>query len=332
MFDGLKGFFGGKKGTSGAGASSSRPSGPKPAAPREKAPPRPKIKRVNLERRYTIVAETGAGSMSRVYRAVDNENGRVVCLKVQDRAKTTAALARSHQANRPTEGEVGQKIVHPHVVKTLDWGLSPKGEYFLVMEFIDGMSLSFVREARALKLEERLELLAQAAEGLAGVHLAGFIHHDFGPKNVLVTTDNQVKLIDFGLSVPNTPEYRRPGNRTGTLNYMAPELIRREPKDERIDLFSWGVTAFEFLTGRQPYDIGADADAMVVMRIRVNSAPMKIERVRPDLPPEVCEIINRALARKPADRWPSAVRIANALRVYTGTDNRMEDPEQTFEW
>lgn len=274
---------------------------------------RPKGRRVNLAKRYTIVAETGQGSMSHVYRAVDNQSGRSVCLKVQDAVKAAAANARAVGSGRLSEGEIGQEIHHPNVVKTYEFGYSTKGEHFIVMEFIDGLSLNYVRDSRGLKLDEKLELLAQAADALAAVHEAGFIHRDFGPKNLLVNRDDQVKLIDFGLAVPNTPAFHRPGNRTGTLNYMAPELLRREQTDERIDIFSFGATAFEFLTGRLPYDTKI-TDPMVVMRMRINTDPMKLEAAAPHLPAELCALINKTLARKAGDRWPTASTLGEALR------------------
>lgn len=272
-----------------------------------------KLKRSNLDKRFTIIAEIGQGSMSRVYRAMDNEGGRSVCLKVQDRQKTEAALARSAQTGRPTEGEVGQKISHPHIVRTFDFGASTKGEYFIVMEYIDGLSLNYARQSRSLPLAEKVELLAQAAEALGAVHAAGFIHRDFGPKNLLINRDDQVKLIDFGLAVPNTPTFRQPGNRTGTRQYMAPELERREPTDERIDIFSFGVTAFEFLTGRLPYSLNLN-DAMAQMRLKTDNDQLDIKSIRPDLPDELCALVRKAIARRPQDRWPRIATMADALR------------------
>jgi serine/threonine-protein kinase len=284
----------------------------KPDAPKARSAA-PKLRRVNLEKRFTIIAETGQGSMSKVYRALDNQSGRTICLKVQDKAKTAAAVARSVKADRPPEGEIALAIVHPHVVRTYEHGDSTKGDYFIVMEFVEGVSLNFIRESRAHDLPFKIELLAQSAEALAAVHAAGYIHHDFGPKNILVNRDNQVKLIDFGLAVPNTPAFRRPGNRTGTLSYMAPELIRREPTDERLDIFAYGATAFEFLTGRLPYDASV-SDPMAMMRVRVNSEPMKLAKVAPHLPADLCDIIQRTLARRKDDRWASMAKLADALR------------------
>jgi serine/threonine protein kinase len=310
MFGGFKGLFGGK----GKDERASRPAAPKPAA-RVKPAARPKLKRINLQKRFTILAELGQGTMSRVYRALDNEHQRSVCLKVQDKAKTVAAVARttsSTSSYRPTEGEIGVQINHPNIVRTFEYGATTKGEYYVVMEYIDGVSLNFVRESRGLALADKVELLAQAAEGLAAVHKAGFIHHDFGPKNLLVDRDNRLKLIDFGLTIPNTPEFRRPGNRTGTLQYLAPEVIRRETKDERLDIFSWGVTAFEMLAGRQPYDVAGDA--MTQIRLRMNIDPLELAKVAPHLPAELCAIVQKTLARRKEDRWPKAATLATALR------------------
>ncbi|HEX8201207.1 MAG TPA: serine/threonine-protein kinase, partial [Isosphaeraceae bacterium] len=233
------------------------------------------------------------------------------CLKVQDLAKATAAGARATQEGRLWEGEIGLRIVHPNVVKTYEWGLTPKGGQFVVMEFIEGVSLLFIRQSRVLDLATKLEFLIQTAEGLAAIHAAGFIHHDFGPKNVLVDRNDQVKIIDFGLAIPNTPAFRKPGNRTGTLQYMAPELLRREPKDERIDIFSFGATAFEFLTGRLPYDA---TEAMAMLRQRINTDPMDIAQVAPHLPDDLCAVIRKALTRRKEDRWPAMPQVVEALK------------------
>src|SRR5512135_2061122 len=174
--------------------------------PKRPSGAKPRRVRVNLQRRFTLLSLTAQGSMSRVHRAIDNSTGRTVCLKVQIIDKHAAVSARSAVA-RPDEGEVGMRINHPHVIKTYDHGMTTKGEHFIVMEFIDGVSLRVIRQAHSADLAEKLELLAQAAEGLAAFHAAGFIHHDIGPKNFLVNRDHQVKMIDLGLAIPNTPAF-----------------------------------------------------------------------------------------------------------------------------
>jgi serine/threonine protein kinase len=268
-------------------------------------------RRVNLQRRFTIISETARGSMSRLYRALDNETGRTVCLKVQSREKNEAAVNRaSRTAQRPLEGEIGLKLNDPHVVRTFDCGFSTQGEHFLVMEFIDGTSFQYIREARTARSAEKVELLAQAAEGLAAVHAAGFIHHDINPRNYLVAKE-QVKLIDFGLTVPNTEDFRRPGNRTGTLQYMAPELLRREQIDERIDVFAFGVLAFEFLTDRLPYDA---TNTTTLMLQRINTEPLDPAKVKPKFSEELCQILRQLTARRKEQRWPTMSTLSDALR------------------
>lgn len=301
MLGKLKDMFGSKK-----------PSGASPTG----GAPAPRRSRVNLNRRFTLVSLTGQGSMSRVHRAVDNQTGRVVCLKVQIPEKNAAAAARSAKATRPPEGEISSRVIHPHVVKTFDYGQSTKGEHFLSMEFIEGVSLKFVRESHSTNLGEKLELLAQAAEGLAAVHAHGFIHHDIGPQNFLVDRDQRVKLIDFGLAVPNTPLFNRPGNRTGTLQYMAPELIRREATDERLDIFSFGALAFEFLTDRLPYEGGqTSGNSMAMLLQRINSDPLDPAVANPRLPAELTDLMRKLIARRKADRWPSMANLAEAFRA-----------------
>lgn len=267
--------------------------------------------KVNLDRRFSIIAETGQGSMSKVYRALDNSTGRSVCLKVQLPEKNQAAAART-QEPKPVEGDLAQLVDHPRVVRTFDHGVSTRGEQYIVMEYIDGNSLQFVRETVSVpKLADKLEILAQAAEGLAACHAAGVIHHDINPRNFLVERDGSVKLIDFGLAVPNTPAFRKPGNRTGTLNYMAPELVRREPIDERIDVFAFGVLAFEFLTDRLPYD---STTSMAAMLARLNHEPLDPAKANPALPAPVHALLRKLIARRKDDRWPKMETLPDALR------------------
>ena len=275
------------------------------------APPIPKSRRVNIEKRFSIIAETGAGSMSHVYKAFDNQQGRTVCLKVQDLGKATAAAARATAVGRLSEGDVGLHITHPNVVRTFEHGDTTTGAHYIVMEFVDGISLQYLRQSRITTLAQKLDLLAQAADGLAAIHAAGFIHHDVGPKNVLVDREDNVKIIDFGLTVPNTTAFQRGGNRTGTLQYMAPEVIRREPKNEKIDIFAFGVMTFEFLTNKMPYEA---AEGMQLMTQRMNSEPIDIGRFAPNLPEDLKAIVGKLLKKNPRERWPSMGLLGRTLR------------------
>ena len=279
--------------------------------------PVPKGK-INLARRFTILLETsGQGSMSKVYRAIDNDSGQSVCLKVQIPDKNDAAASRTARVDRPSEGEIGAKIIHPSVVKTLDHGVTTHGETFIVMEYIDGHSLQYVRENHVVPtLRAKLKVLIQAAEGLAAVHEAGFLHHDINPRNYLVDRQGKVKLIDFGLSVPNTPEFRKPGNRTGALAYMAPEVIRRESIDESIDIFAFGAVAFEFLTDKLPFESTSSLTSMVQ---RINAEPLDPAVANPDLPVDLHRFLRKLTARRKEDRWPKMGTVAKIFRRIRAT-------------
>jgi serine/threonine protein kinase len=284
--------------------------------PKKGAGSQPRRARVNLQRRFTTVSLASQGSMSSVHRAVDNQTGRSVCLKIQIPEKNAAAVARSSSHGRLSEGEIASRMVHPHVVRTFEYGQSTRGEHFITMEFIEGFSLKYVRETRSATMAELLEYLAQAAEGLAEVHGKEVIHHDIGPKNYLVDRERQVKLIDFGLAVPNTAAFRRPGNRTGTLNYMAPELLRRESTDERIDIFSFGAMAFELLTDRLPYEAPPGANSLAVMLQRINQEPLDPARANPRLPAELADLIRKLIARRKEERWPEMATLPKEFRRF----------------
>ena len=270
---------------------------------------------VDVKKRFLIEADfSSQGSMARVYKALDTESGKTVCLKVLDREKNEAAQARaSRHEERPCEGAIAVQIRHPHVVRTYEHGTTSRGEEYLVMEYLNAISFESIREGNLSSTAHKLEWLAQAAEGLHAVHQAGFIHHDVNTRNFLVTRDHEhvAKVIDFGLAVPNTPAFRKPGNRTGALAYMAPELLRRESIDEGIDLFGFGVVAFALLTGRLPYDSPASPNALLQ---RFRTPPHDPQAIKPKLSDEVRDTLLKLVAVDKRDRWPSLATLPDHLR------------------
>lgn len=269
--------------------------------------------RVDIKKRFELKGRVGQGSMSKVYRAHDRQDDRVVALKLLDKRKTADLEARFNGLERPPEWEISLRLRHPNVVETFEHGLSTEGERFLVMEFIEGAGMSFLIDTHAPQLEgQRLDLLKQFALGVEYLHRMNLIHRDLCPRNVLVSETGQVKLIDFGLVVPNTPEFRRPGNRTGTANYMAPELIRRQPTDQRIDIFSYSVTAYELLAGTLPWEATESLQAALQ---HINEPPLDIREQRPDLDEKLAEIIMKGLARDPSERWQKIAELRRALET-----------------
>ncbi|MCY2966042.1 MAG: protein kinase, partial [Planctomycetota bacterium] len=180
-----------------------------------------KVPKTDLTKRFELISRIGQGSMSRFFKARDTKTGRIVGLKILDKEKTKKFEARfPPELKKPVEGEVAVTLDHPNIVRTLEWGESLEGEPFLVMEFLEGVALSYLIDVQnAVMQRNRLSFIIQLGEGLSYLHKQNWIHRDLCPRNVVVTEPELVvKLIDFGLVVPNTPPFQAPGNRTGTAN------------------------------------------------------------------------------------------------------------------
>jgi serine/threonine-protein kinase len=219
--------------------------------------------KVDVNARYQILREAVSGTMSNFHMARDRETEQIVGLKILDKKKTDALEARFKGLDKPTEGEIAVTLNHPRIVNTFSHGITTNDEQFLVMEFLDGPGLNSLIIARSKLLDgNRLTLARHAAEALEAVHAAGYIHRDICPRNFVCTPDaTSLKLIDFGLTVPAEKEFMLPGNRTGTPNYMAPEVVRRKPTDQRLDIYSYGASIYELFSFELPWQRGTDGRA-----------------------------------------------------------------------
>ncbi len=273
----------------------------------------PRIKRTDITKRFLLQNRVGQGSMSKVWRATDTNTGRIVALKVLDKVKTRKLEERFKGLKKPTEGEIAVQLRHPHIVQTFEYGHTMDREQFLVMEFVEGVSLSYLVDTQNdVMQKDRMRLIIELGEAVNYFHRQNWIHRDICPRNVLVSqNENQIKLIDFGLVVPNTADFRKPGNRTGTANYMAPELVRRQPTDQRIDVYSFAVTCYEMWTRRFPWESGSSEAVMQ----RVNQPPEDIRDHAEGIDDEVADIIMRGLATRPDDRWQSMAKVLEALNA-----------------
>jgi serine/threonine protein kinase len=271
-----------------------------------------KGKRVNLKRRFSLIGRTGQGSMSKVWRATDRELGRTVCLKILDKEKTAKFEARFPGANKPKEGVICVGLRHKNIVQTFEHGVSTEGEPFLVMELIEGMGLNFLVETHSSQLDgNRINYLSQLADGLEYLHSQGYLHRDICPRNAMVTRDDVVKLIDFGLAIPNLPPFLRPGNRTGTPMYLAPEIIRRIATDLRVDLFALGVTAYEMFTFQLPWE---KSQSLQTLLSHMNSPGKDPREYRPDLDDMTAAFLMKAIERDPRDRFQTAAEFRDMLK------------------
>ena len=280
-----------------------------------KSKPRKNIPIVDIAKRFELIGRTGQGSMSKVWRARDRNLGKTVCLKILDKEKTAKFEARFVNLVgivKPTEGEICMAVRHPNLVRTYEHGLTTDKEPFLVMELIEGLGLNFLIETKAPQLEgHRIEYLTQVAEGLDAMHRQGFLHRDVCPRNIMIDSEGVVKIIDLGLAIPYRPEFCRPGNRTGTTNYLAPELIKRQTTDHRVDMFALGVTAFEVFTGELPWEKAASQQ---VLLSHVNSPARDPRMFLPDLDDDTAEFLTKGVERDPKDRFQTPGDFRDALR------------------
>jgi serine/threonine protein kinase len=270
------------------------------------------LPRIKVSNRFELLNRTGQGSMSKVWRARDNKLGRTVCLKLLDKQKTAQFEARFQGLNKPLEGTICMGLKHKNIVQTYEFGLTSDNEYYLVMELVEGMGLNFLCETKSPKLDgNRINYLTQIANSLEYLHKTGYLHRDICPRNIMVTNDGVVKLIDFGLAIPNTPEFGRPGNRTGTPNYLAPEVIRRQATDARVDMFALGVTAYEMFTFTLPWE---KAQSLQTLLSHMNSPGRDPREHRPDLDDQTAAFLMKAIERDPRDRYQTPAAFRDALQ------------------
>lgn len=276
------------------------------------------LKRIDVKKRLDLLNRTGQGSMSKVWRARDLTLGRTVCVKLLDKEKTAKFEARfPGKMKKPKEGEICAQFKHPNVVQTFEYGITTTGEYYLIMELIDGMGLNYLIETKSSQLEgNRSNYLVQVADAVEYIHKQGFLHRDLCPRNVMVTKENVVKVIDFGLAIPNRPDFCKPGNRTGTPNYLAPELIRRVATDLRVDLFALGVMAYEVFTGDLPWE---KSQSLQTLLSHMNTAAKDPRELRPDLDEATAQFLKKAVEREPNRRYQTAAEFREALKALPKT-------------
>ncbi len=253
---------------------------------------------------YRILDEIGRGGMGVVYRAEDPRLGRYVALKF-----LPASLGTDERARRRllAEARAASKLDHPNICTIHDIGTTGDGRLFFAMACYDGQTLEDRIEEGPLPLSEAVAIARQTALGLDHAHNAGVIHRDIKPSNILLTPGGEVKILDFGLAKQGVPHLTDPGSLLGTLAYMSPEQATGGDVDHRTDLWSLGVSMYEMLTGRKPFD--SDTRANVLYRIAHTDAPP----LPSDVPPPIHGVVRTLLAKQPAGRLQSARELVEAL-------------------
>jgi len=275
--------------------------------------------KVDVAARYEVLREAVSGTMSNFHMARDRETEQIVGLKILDKKKTEALEARFKGLEKPTEGEIAIAINHPRIVNTFSHGITTNDEQFLVMEFLDGPGLNSLIIARSKLLDgNRATLARQAAEALEAVHNAGYIHRDICPRNFVCAKDaTSLKLIDFGLTVPAEKEFMLPGNRTGTPNYMAPEVVRRKATDLRLDIYSFGASIYEMFAFELPWQRGSDGRAAMAHGLTL-LPPLR--KYYPKINPTLEAAIMKCLETEANNRFQSMTQFLNAIKRIKSED------------
>lgn len=268
-----------------------------------------------IDGRYAVEARVGEGGMAYVYRATDRQTMQPVAIKVLlsrlvDDAESVARLKR--------EAELSMKLNHPNCCGLLGYG-EANGLPYLVMPYLEGETLA-TRENRVgpMSAAAAVPIVIQLCRGLQHAHDVGVLHRDLKPENVMLVPDRGAEravVMDFGLAKEHIlgGELNRltaTGIVLGTPEFMSPEQIRGKTIDPRSDVYSLGVLAFELLTGVLPFGAGTAQETMLN---HLTGRPKPLRSVRPDLPPALEQILDRALKLDPADRFPSMTAFAQAL-------------------
>lgn len=269
---------------------------------------------LDVSSRFQLDRHAFTGTMSKFQVAKEIATGDLYGIKFLDAEKTAYFTARFKGLNKPKEAEIAMSISHPKIVETYEYGKTTAGVEFILMEYVHGPGLDQAIRAREPNLiPNRLTLIREMAETVQAVHDQGFIHRDICPRNFICHENlDHLKMIDFGLTVPDEEPYRMPGNRTGTPQYMAPEIVRRRSTDQRVDIFAFGVTVYRLLTFEHPW--GSTDTTGTAALIHDTQEVTPITTHRPHLNPKLAKAIHKCLEVEPDKRMESCKRFLSAIR------------------
>ena len=256
--------------------------------------------------RYEVQQEIGDGAMGRVFRCLDPLMKRVVAIKTVKKEYLTRDTRDEYLRRFRREAQAAGRLSHPNIVNVFD-----VGEDYFVMEYLEGSSLQVIlRDRGQLSIPDTLRVLTPLADALDYAHRSGIVHRDIKPGNIMVLADGRPKLMDFGVAHLESSSMTAQGHFFGSPSYMAPEQVSGGKVQAAADLFSFGVVAYEMVTGHRPYE-GASITAIMYRVVNEDApAPRQWDF---SLPPIYDEIFHRALSKHPGNRFANATSLVRAL-------------------
>lgn len=269
-----------------------------------------------LAGRYEIIEEIGKGGMANVYKARDHFLNRYVAVKVlKEELRDDKEFV--HRFN--TEAQAAARISNPHVVSIYDVGFE-NGLYYIVMEFVEGITLKeYIEKKHSLDWREAAGFAAQICDGLDAAHKQSVIHRDIKPQNIIMTSDNILKVTDFGIARATSQATTTNASSTiGTVHYLSPEQARGGYTNEKTDIYSLGVVLYEMLTGRLPFN---DSTAVAIAIKHIQEKPILPRILNNEIPESMEYIVMKAMNKEQNLRYPSAEALLADLRKVIANPN-----------
>ena len=270
-----------------------------------------------LGERYQIISRVGSGGMADVYKAKDQKLDRLVAVKV---LKPEFREDTNFVAKFGKEAQAAAGLSHPNVVNVFDVG-EGRGLYYIVMELVEGITLkAYITRKGKLSVKEATSIAIQVSLGLEAAHNRGIVHRDVKPQNIIISTDGKVKLSDFGIAKA-TNSNTITANVMGSVHYSSPEQVRGGASDARSDIYSLGITMYEMVTGRVPYD-GDTTVAVAIKHLQEEMVPPS--RYTPDIPYSMEQIILKCTQKNPDRRYQNMAQLIEDLK------RSLLDPQGNF--
>lgn len=264
-----------------------------------------------LDGRYQIIGQISKSGMASIYRAIDTKTGQAVALKVPFMQFESDP---GFYTRFEREQEIGQKLRHPHILRIENPEGLEKSRPYLVMEYLQGQTLgSLMKSIKPMPENDAMKIGSRICDALQYLHENKIIHRDLKPDNIMICDDGSIRIMDFGIAKMEGARRLTFGKfqpAMGTPDYMAPEQVKGQRGDARTDIYSLGAILYEMLTGMPPFE---GNNPLVIMNARLSGDPVSPRKIKPEITPQVEEIILHAMARRPEDRYASAVEMRRDL-------------------